>query len=136
LGLVILLTRHEEVEAYKEESGQPVSQRQPASREGSFSPPVSPTSQVPVTAVQRAQKPMPYNAGQQAAAPLDMLAAETSTTLPPLFEDDPLYAIPKPRKARLLVQIKSNDIPVNGEDACAISADETLFALCDGVGAS
>lgn len=139
LGLVILLAQHEEVEAHEEEPGQQVSQRQPAARAGSLSLPVSPSSQVPVTAVQRVQKPMLYNAGQQAfsaTAPLDMLAAETSTTLPPLFEDDPLYAIPRPRKAHLLMQIKSDDISVNGEDACAVSPDETLFALCDGVGAS
>lgn len=139
LGLVILLAQPEEVEAHEEEPGQQVSRRQPAARARSFSLPVSPSSQVPVTAVQRAQKPMLYNAGQQAfsaTAPLDMFAAETSTTLPPLFEDDPLYAIPRPRKAHLLMQIKSNDISVNGEDACAVSSDETLFALCDGVGAS
>ena len=144
LGLVILLARDEEVEAYDEEPGQQVSQRQPATTAGSLSPPVSSSSHVPVPAVQRAQKPMPYNAGQQAvdeqafsaAAPLDMLAAETSTMLPPLFEDDPLYAIPRPSKAHLLMQIKSNDISVNGEDACAVSPDETLFALCDGVGTS
>ena len=127
LGLVILLAQHEEIEAHEEEPGQQVSQRQPAARVGSLSLPVSPSSQVPVTAVQQAFS---------AIAPLDMLAAETSTTLPPLFEDDPLYAIPRPRKAHLLMQIKSDDISVNGEDACAVSPDETLFALCDGVGAS
>ena len=127
LGLVILLAQHEEVEAHEEEPGQQVSQRQSAARAGSLSLPVSPFSQVPVTAVQQAFS---------AITPLDILAAETSTTLPPLFEDDPLYAIPRPRNAHLLMQIKSNDISVNGEDACAVSPDETLFALCDGVGAS
>jgi len=144
LGLVILLAQHEVVEAYEGEPGQQASLKQTVARAGSLSPLVSPSSQVPVTGVRLAQEPMPNNAGQQAVGgqpfsattPLDMLAAETSTTLPSLFEDDPLYAIPRPRKAHLLMQIKSNDISVNGEDACAISPDETLFALCDGVGAS
>jgi len=115
LGLVILLTRDEEVEAYEEEPGQQVSQRQPAARVGSLSLPFSPSSQVPVTAVQRAQKPMPYNAGQQAVAeqafsataPLDMLAAETSTTLPHCSKTTLSMPFPDPEKRNSSCRLKA-----------------------------
>jgi len=53
-----------------------------------------------------------------------------------LFEGDELYAIPRNTRARLFILTKSNDILENCEDACAISHDETRFALCDGVSAS
>ena len=56
--------------------------------------------------------------------------------LPSLFADDELYAIPHNTRAHLFIVTKSNDIPENCEDACAISSDETRFALCDGVSAS
>lgn len=56
--------------------------------------------------------------------------------LPSLFADDELYAIPHTTGARLFILTKSNDIAENCEDACAISDDETRFALCDGVSAS
>jgi hypothetical protein len=56
--------------------------------------------------------------------------------LPQLFVNDPLYSVPQLRTARLFMQVKSNDLPVNCEDACAASADETRFALCDGTSSS
>ncbi len=57
-------------------------------------------------------------------------------TLPPLFETDPLYSMPRPRRARFFSVVKGNDIPVASDDACVISDDETYFALCDGASGS
>jgi len=57
-------------------------------------------------------------------------------TLPPLFETDPLYSMPCPRRARFFSVVKGNDIPVASDDACVISDDETYFALCDGASGS
>jgi hypothetical protein len=56
--------------------------------------------------------------------------------LPPLFQDDPLYRLPQPRQARFFMVAKGNDLPVNSDDACVISKDETCFALCDGASGS
>lgn len=57
-------------------------------------------------------------------------------SLPPLFQDDPLYRLPQPRQARFFMVAKGNDLPVNSDDACVISKDETCFALCDGASGS
>src|SRR5207249_4808285 len=56
--------------------------------------------------------------------------------LPLLFENDPLYAIPRPESVQLFIQVKSNGHIVDYEDACAISEDKARFALCDGVSSS
>jgi hypothetical protein len=66
---------------------------------------------------------------------LNIIPSETSG-LPSLFERDELYAVPLDTRARIFIVTKSNDISENCEDACAISDDETRFALCDGVSAS
>ncbi len=57
-------------------------------------------------------------------------------TLPPLFEADPLYAMPHPRFVRFFSAVKGNDSPIANDDACAITANETRLALCDGASAS
>jgi len=74
--------------------------------------------------------------GPQGGLEPDILLSPTSEALSPLFEDDPLFAIPHPANIHLFMQIRNNDIMVNGEDACAISPDETRLALCDGVSVS
>jgi len=58
------------------------------------------------------------------------------STLPPLFETDPLYSIPRPKVARFFSMVKGNDNPIASDDACVISDDETYFALCDGASGS
>jgi len=58
------------------------------------------------------------------------------STLPPLFETDPLYSIPRPKVARSFSMVKGNDNPIASDDACVISDDETYFALCDGASGS
>ena len=58
------------------------------------------------------------------------------STLPPLFETDPLYSMPRPKGARLFSMVKGNDNPIASDDACVISDDETCFALCDGASGS
>lgn len=56
--------------------------------------------------------------------------------MPPLFGDDPLYAVPKPRTLRLFIHPKGSGSPVECDDACAIDEQKSYFALCDGTGAS
>ncbi len=67
--------------------------------------------------------------------PRPVYSAET-VVLPPLFEGDPLYALPQPVKARFFSAVKGNDAPIASEDACVLSTDETRLALCDGASGS
>ena len=46
---------------------------------------------------------------------------------------DLLNEVPQPHKASFLTISKTNEHIIYNEDACVISQDETLFALCDGV---
>ncbi len=67
---------------------------------------------------------------------LNIMPTTEVSGLSSLFEGDELYAIPRNTRAQLFILTKSKDRLENCEDACAISRDETRFALCDGVSAS
>jgi hypothetical protein len=70
-------------------------------------------------------------------APLLLHSSSIDTSnLPPLFDKDPLYRLPRPRLARFFSVVKGNDLPVASDDACTMSEDETRFALCDGASVS
>jgi hypothetical protein len=68
------------------------------------------------------------------AAPPSPAVVPSSSTLP--FIDDPLFAIPQPKRARFFFTTKDDGPSIYCEDACAISPDETRFALCDGTSQS
>ena len=56
-------------------------------------------------------------------------------TLPPLFEQDPLYILPQlsGTRTRFFSIAKGNNPLVYSSDACAVSSDESSFTLCDGI---
>jgi hypothetical protein len=103
---------------------------------GDTSPPKITEDNFPI-ALPSPPAPPPIRPRRQLGPPqLDIKPSEPKQ-LPSLFEDDPLYSIPNPTiHTRLFIQAKSNDVLDNCEDACAISLDETRFALCDGVSTS
>jgi|GEM_PF-1448610 len=81
--------------------------------------------------------PPTYDADMRGEAPPTQRRPRIDpSTLPPLFETDPLYSTPRPKVARFFSMVKGNDNPIASDDACVISDDETYFALCDGASGS
>jgi hypothetical protein len=146
IGIIILVKNHEGEEIGKRVGsprvGLPVEQSQ-AQREyvtQTYRPPVQ--AQAPAMnslssrhEPMRSSPPPPLISPSRSQGALNIMPTEPSG-LPSLFEGDELYVIPRNTRARLFILTKSNDMLENCEDACAISSDETRFALCDGVSAS
>jgi len=68
--------------------------------------------------------------------PMQPSAFSDQTSLPPLFGDDPLYAVPNPRNVHLFIHPKGSGSLVECDDACALDEQNSVFAVCDGTGSS
>ena len=82
------------------------------------------------------RRPIPPRPEPIFPMPMQAPTYSDQAPLPPLFGDDPLYAVPTPRSVQLFIHPKGSGSPVECDDACALDEQNSVFALCDGTGSS